>query len=531
MDEIGQNIANQIINESAKIISLYPGSFSPPHRGHFTVVERAAPHVDEVHVIISNNIREGYTPEVSLKVWKQYQKLLPENVKVYIAKANSPITEIYDIVKDKTNNYLVIYGKGEQDRFNSINENRDKYSNVDVVDAGNFDNLSATALREAIGSKNRLLIKSLIPEGISVDGFLMNFQIHEVKVNKPGLKFPIKVKDKLEAKHIGNELIRQDYRWMDDSKLNVRDFGTDYSLILKYIINNPNGKNISYGSEIHEVKVNNPLGKSVDDVLSLIKNIKLQANQGIRYLEYVNKIDDIIDKYGDVINYRNTKAFLNSLSPQDLNNLYKELEPLYQVNEVKINNPNPSFDDFLKVVNGKNQDDLKVVWEEEGIYDGLNKYGDIKPWINSFSPLKKIELYNKLKNLPTSLNESIESNKNKFIQLLNKCAEECCNELGIKKPEIKIINNPNYTNKNKSYAGYIPSINEVKLVIYGRTLADSCRSLSHELKHAADNSQGLLTPEAGKDGDDHENRANSYAGVKLREFGRQNPEIYFLKYE
>mgnify|MGYP000923754769 CR=1 FL=1 len=146
MEELGRQIAETIIEQSAKTMGLFPGSFSPATKGHFEVAKRAAQHVDELHIIISNNIREGYIPEVSLKVWKQYQKLLPENVKVKISNSNSPITEIYNIVKDKTNNYLVIYGKGEADRYNSINENRDKYSNVDVIDAGNFTGTVATMI-------------------------------------------------------------------------------------------------------------------------------------------------------------------------------------------------------------------------------------------------------------------------------------------------------------------------------------------------------------------------------------------------
>jgi hypothetical protein len=107
---------------------------------------------------------------------------LPDNVKVYISKDPSPITEVYSVVKDKSNNYIVVYGKGEQDRYNSINENRDKYSNVDIVDAGQIGDISATKLREAIKTRNKLAIKSLIPEGIKVDDFLMNFQIHEDKI-------------------------------------------------------------------------------------------------------------------------------------------------------------------------------------------------------------------------------------------------------------------------------------------------------------------------------------------------------------
>ena len=225
MDNLGQEIAQQLIAENTLTVSLFPGSFSPPHRGHFQIVENAAKISDEVRVIIANNIREGYTPEISFKIWKQYAKLLPENVTILISKNSSPITEIYDIVKEKSNNYIVIYGKGEQDRYNSINENREKYSNVEIVDAGQIGDISATKLREAISKRNKLAIKSLIPEGIKVNDFLMNFQIHEIKVNKPSF-FP---KELLSYKDKIDHYIKYDNR---------DEIGERVARVLNYILQN-----------------------------------------------------------------------------------------------------------------------------------------------------------------------------------------------------------------------------------------------------------------------------------------------------
>jgi cytidyltransferase-like protein len=128
------------------------------------------------------------------------------------------------------------------------------------------------------------------------------------------------------------------------------------------------------------------------------------------------------------------------------------------------------------------------------------------------------------------INENIIIDKNKYIIMLHKLIEKCCQELNIKQPKIKIINNPEYTKIYKSYGGYIPENNEIKLVIYGRLLKDSMVTLCHELYHAKQNSDNRITSDAGKDGDIFENEANAYAGKFMRKFGRNNPEIYFMKY-
>jgi len=103
--------------------------------------------------------------------------------------------------------------------------------------------------------------------------------------------------------------------------------------------------------------------------------------------------------------------------------------------------------------------------------------------------------------------------------------------LEIQKPVIKLINNDKYTNIHKSYGGYFPDTNEIKLVIYGRLLKDSCTTLAHECYHSFQNKNGLLTPNSGGDGTKEENEANSFAGRFMRQFGRNNPEIYFMRYD
>lgn len=816
--DIGIKVAEQLMQESKQIIGLYPGAFKPATRAHFTIVERASKICDEVHVIIANNVREGYTPELSEKIWKQYKKLLPENVIIKVSPTPSPITEIYSIIKDITNDYLVIYGKGEEDRYNSINES--KYPHVEIVDAGQYDGISATLLREAISKRNLEEIKNLIPEGIKVYDFLMNFQLHEIKVNKPntfptslrpykntldhyikytqkddnilmnifnyiisqfnenkwdpgefknwasdtevlkklvrfvknyvetkhldenieegknigdlyhftdieglagildsnelktsstpsedhqrdfqylskekraqiqksgdkrinyisfsrnksfykqrtkigripitrisfdgnklsdkykfipfnyysgesatetdrfndnegeeriptnspisnlnnyikninilldkiednetylkqaesliskypqiislykekpmsieqyikdilqtiepyrdeeymeegrnaiqnifseikvnkpGLNFPININNQEQALKIGKLLYDKDYYWLNDQKpdyTNAPFKSNNFEPFKIFLADDPKYKIIDYEyttnfEEIEEIKVNRPNQRSSKEVIQLRKDV-IERSKDIEgsYLQTLNIIDDLIETYGDIEHYQTINNVIKSLSDDNLNKLYKELLNIDIISEIKIDKPlNKEQNDINSWI--EHIQDVKEISREESIkflkIHGSQKNRDL---------LKK---YN--------INESIQTNPKRYLQLLNTLVKECCKDLDIKKPIIKLINNDKYTLKNKSYAGYFPGTNEIKLVIYGRTLADSCRSLSHELFHSKQNIEGRLTSNAGGDGDAFENEANSYSGKTMRKFGRKYPEIYFMRYK
>jgi len=132
------------------------------------------------------------------------------------------------------------------------------------------------------------------------------------------------------------------------------------------------------------------------------------------------------------------------------------------------------------------------------------------------------------KDKSTKLNK-IENNEG--YKLLGKIVDECCESLKIKKPKIKLVNSKQFSTENKSFGCYMPSENKIYLEIKGRNLADSTRTLIHELYHSYQNHQGLLEAGSGDDGSKIENEANAYAGKTMREIGRKYPEIYNLKFE
>lgn len=178
---IGREIVQELIESTTPIVALYPGKFKPPHAGHFSVVAKAANIADKVIVIMSNVPKDEFTPEESMKVWMLYKDILPDNVQIVISGKSSPVSEVFDIIKDKSIDFLVLYGKGEESRYNAIKRDREKYSNVDIVDAGTFDDLHATDLRNAIRNKDLEDIQKFLPASIDAKKVLDIYSQNEFK--------------------------------------------------------------------------------------------------------------------------------------------------------------------------------------------------------------------------------------------------------------------------------------------------------------------------------------------------------------
>jgi cytidyltransferase-like protein len=180
---IGKEIVQELLESSTPIVALYPGKFKPPHQGHFNVVQQASKIADEVVVIMSNIPKDEFTPEQSMEVWDLYKDLLPSNVEVKISSKSSPVSEVFDIVKDKSRDFIVLYGKGERSRYAAIDKDREKYSNVQIVDAGTAENFNATDLRAAIRNKDLKDIQTFLPKGIDAKKI---FSIYSKDEFKPG---------------------------------------------------------------------------------------------------------------------------------------------------------------------------------------------------------------------------------------------------------------------------------------------------------------------------------------------------------
>ena len=186
---LGEYLANLLLEQDQKTIALFPGAFKPPHKGHFAVVKDLANKADEVIVLISPKSREGISAEESFAIWELYNTQLPDNVSFRIA-VESPVSETYDVVKNNPDTkFLVAFGKGEIDRFKQV-QSTNKYPNTTVYDAGIAEQgVSATGLRNALQSENEEEIKKYLPQNIDIVDFKNALGYKSALNESPPLEF------------------------------------------------------------------------------------------------------------------------------------------------------------------------------------------------------------------------------------------------------------------------------------------------------------------------------------------------------
>ena len=418
---IGREIVQELIESTTPIVALYPGKFKPPHVGHFSVVEKASKIADKVIVIMSNLPKDEFTPEDSMKVWQLYKDILPNNVQIIISGKSSPVSEVFDIVKDKSTDFLVLYGKGERSRYASIERDREKYFNVDIVDAGNFESLNATDLRTSIRNKDLKGIQKFLPANIDAKKVL---NIYSQNDFKPG--------------PMVHEMAKSD---LDD--------------VEKYADKKLNPLDIEFSKHFFD-RVNDPRNDKEISTAELIGFFKRLSRNKNKFVEFLKKYQELV---------------------------------------VKDSNTNIN----IPFVNQVNQVIAKTIMRKQD-------FSTSNPTITLESKI---------------LNESFTPQK---APLMKKFVEYACGELNINEPQIHIINSPTYSQEHKSFGGYIPSEEKILVVVHNRNMADILRTLAHELVHHMQNLKGDELN--GDDGSDTENEANARAGVIMRKFGRENPEIF-----
>jgi len=106
----------------------------------------------------------------------------------------------------------------------------------------------------------------------------------------------------------------------------------------------------------------------------------------------------------------------------------------------------------------------------------------------------------------------------------------CCQALQIsQKPIVFVTENNEWTYARHSFGEYNASIPSIKVYVKNRHIADVLRTLAHELVHHRQSELGMIKTGSGETGSDIENRANSIAGVLMREYGAMYKMIYESK--
>jgi len=220
-EKIGKQVIKRLLMEEEMTkVSIYPGAFKPPHKGHVEATLRSIDdRTDKVIIFISTKEREDVDVEEAKDVWDLYKANIPELEKVEIHPTPTPVKSVYDYAKDNpTHDIRAVFGKGEEERFKSLLD-KEKYPHVEVFDAGVVGDFSATNLRKAIRDKDLETIKDYIPYQVNVDDFLSIFNVQK----------EMKKKDKYLQEARYKKFLNEGW---EDSKAKIIDrfmeYATDY---------------------------------------------------------------------------------------------------------------------------------------------------------------------------------------------------------------------------------------------------------------------------------------------------------------
>jgi hypothetical protein len=149
-------------------------------------------------------------------------------------------------------------------------------------------------------------------------------------------------------------------------------------------------------------------------------------------------------------------------------------------------------------------------------YEGVKKIADrYRSEIGKLNLLKENLKHN------NKLNESQTATIGEFVKYAIK-------NLGIQKPPRNLtLSYDNNKAKDMSSFGYFdPNNNKIWIYCANRNMADILRTLAHELVHRKQDEDGKIDNTSGVTGSEIENEANAQAGILLRDFGKQNKDIY-----
>ena len=155
------------------IKAVYPGSFDPISNGHLDIIERASKMLDEVHIVVSYNIKKAttFSVEERIEMIKKVTKNLPN---VYVTSYNGLIV---NYCKENNINILIRGLRNYQDyenEFSLFQFNRDINPEIETI-------------LMLPSSKNQFVSSSAIKELVTFDCDISAYvpvEIKEIIINK-----------------------------------------------------------------------------------------------------------------------------------------------------------------------------------------------------------------------------------------------------------------------------------------------------------------------------------------------------------
>ena len=580
--EIGKLIGEEIAKKPE--ICWYPGGFKPPHKGHLAAAQQLAskPYITQVKVLIGHGERGGITAKQSKAIWDIYLKAQPNpKIVTEISQTKSPIRDLYRWFGDDLSReaYVAAAGKEADDLkyFEGLKEAFGDRVQEEIVDDqfvdSDGDRVSGTDFRATIaelrqrylqvknnpGDKKALndynttynYFKSLFPEAVIQKGYLDDIQ------RVLGINFPEPAS--LQEGSQPNPKNQPQWVWLEyknQNKLNPLIFGVDETvdpevreLLLKVAnyfwegleIPEPfedvllTGSSVNYNYtptsdiDLHIVvdfdKFDNPelLKKYFDEAklnwnrvhdLKLGKqNIEVYIQDNEDHPEYRGEYSLMNDKWLRKPSYVNIDIPDEEIEKKT--KLFKQ--QIDKLEKTGKDNPEKAIE-----LTNKIKERLKNFRQA-----GLDKDGEYSLENLAFKDLRNTGYLEKLSNLKNSfidktlsLVESVDKDS-----LFEKFMAYACNELQIQNPPTFEVRYE-YGEDQPSFGAYVPSKHHISVNPSNRNIVDVLRTLAHELVHAKQNEMGILQPDSGETGSEHENDANAIAGILMRDYGKQNPNIY-----